>query len=98
MASQMQALPDVLAALCGLAQLEARQAADEASLQAALAALLFVDHDPAATQKMKDEARRLASELEARLTPAAIEAARATAHGLSLETLVTRVLAPASNA
>lgn len=85
---QMQAIPDVLAALIGLAQWSARTAAGEDALRAALATTLFIESHGAATAKVKERARCLESELEARLTPELVEAARQTARVASLETLV----------
>lgn len=87
MAWQMQAIPDVLTALVGLAQWSARTALEEETLQVTLSATLFIASHPAATPKAKERARCLQSELETRLSPVLIEAAREKKQVVSLEEL-----------
>lgn len=88
MAWEMQALPDVLAALEGLAAWSARQATSDEKLQADLTTTLFVLNHPAVLPQTKEAARRLQSELEKRLESHLVEAAQAHAQTLSLESIV----------
>lgn len=92
LAWKRQALPDVLAALGGLAQCSARQGSGEDVQQAALRTFFFVVNHPAATQQLKDEACQLKMELAAQLRPEQVEAAQAGARDWSLATLVESYL------
>jgi hypothetical protein len=93
---ERQALAEVLAALVGLAQWAVQNESGDEALQAALATTLFALQHPSATQKTKDEARRLGTEIEARLAASLVEAAQATAQTVSLATMVTDHLAAGS--
>jgi tetratricopeptide (TPR) repeat protein len=88
MAWEMQALPDVLAALAGLAEWSTRRAAIDEQLQSALTTTLFVLSHPATAQRTKDAALQLQSELQERLEPGQVQAARVLAETISLEALV----------
>lgn len=88
MAWEMQALPDVLTALGGLAAWSARQATSDEKLQTNLATALFVLNHLATSPQAKEAARQLVSQLENRLEPRQLLAAQARAHTATLESLV----------
>jgi tetratricopeptide (TPR) repeat protein len=96
MAWEMQAVPDLMVALGGLALWAARRTPDEASLQAALTSTLFVLNHPSTTKETKDEAALLQAELMERRQPADWAKAQARSREISLEALVTGYLAPDS--
>jgi predicted ATPase/transcriptional regulator with XRE-family HTH domain/Tfp pilus assembly protein PilF len=95
MAWERQSLPEVLEAMIGMARWSMRQGDGDEMQPEALASIQFVLNHPAATQKTKDDACQLRSELEGRLAPDQLEAAQVNAKNLSLETLVTGILKPA---
>lgn len=92
LAWERQTLPDVLAALGGLARYSAQQGAGEDVLHVALRSILFILNHPAATQQLKDDARQLKAELAAQLGAAQIEAAQAEARDWSLAAIVENSL------
>jgi tetratricopeptide (TPR) repeat protein len=98
MAWEMQALPDVLAAMLGLArvaiQTRAPEAAARAALQAALLPVLAVRHHPASSERTRDEAHILWTELASRLPAIQAETAQANAHKVPLGLIVERMLSP----
>lgn len=79
LAWEREALPDVLAALAGLARCSARQKSGQDVYLTALRAILFILNHPAATQQLKDETHQLKTELERQLGAAQIKAAQAEA-------------------
>lgn len=95
LAWERQALPEALEVLIGLARWSTQHGAREEMQQAALTSILFVLNHPVATDKMKDEARQLWSELELLLGAEQAEVEEARAQNISLEALVTSLLAPA---
>ncbi len=90
MAWEMQALPAVMATLAGLAEWATRRAAVDEQLRSALTTTYFVLNHPACDQRTREAAQRLESELEERLEPEMVEAARGLAGTITLEELVTR--------
>jgi tetratricopeptide (TPR) repeat protein len=96
LAWEIQSLPDVLAALCGLARWSARQGLTEATLPVVLASIAVVLDHPAATQKTKDDVRQLWIELEASLKPEQISAAQIQAQTVSFEQVVDLALSTSS--
>lgn len=100
LAWEMQALPDVLAALlglarCGLADVvhEAADAARQAR-QALLLPVLAVMEHPAASQRTRDEACSVWSQIAAQLPAVQVQTAQANAHTVPLGMIVNRMLAP----
>jgi hypothetical protein len=61
----------------------------------ALARLVYICQHPASPQETKDRAAQLRAELEARLPPAAVEAAQQRARSMDLAEAVQPVLAGA---
>jgi predicted ATPase len=92
LAWERQALPDVLAALGGLAQCLVQQSDGEEMRPAALRTIYFILNHPAATQQLKDEACQLKTELAAQLEAAQVEAAEAAAHDWPLALMVENCL------
>jgi predicted ATPase/DNA-binding SARP family transcriptional activator len=84
-ATEMQIMPVVLDGLAGMAALQAA----EGQVQAAYGQLELIVNHPAANRETRDRAAQLGAALEANLTPQQIEAARAQAHPISVETLAT---------
>jgi tetratricopeptide (TPR) repeat protein len=77
-----------LAALAGIAALQAKQG----EIEQALELLLIVLEHPATIQDTRDRAKQLRSELEAQLTTQQIEAVQMRAHAQPFETVVNEVL------
>jgi predicted ATPase/transcriptional regulator with XRE-family HTH domain len=92
---QTQAIPDVLVALLGLAQVLVRgEPASRSDLQSALLPVLVVMGHPASSQHSREEARRLWETLQASLPAEQIQAAQANAAQVPLGALVARMMAP----
>jgi tetratricopeptide (TPR) repeat protein len=92
LAWERQALPDVLAALGGLARCLAQQSDGEEMRVAALRTVFFILNHPAATQQLKDEACQLKTELVAQLGAAQVETAQTEAHDWPLAVMVENSL------
>jgi tetratricopeptide (TPR) repeat protein len=89
---EVHSLPDVLAALSGLAWWSVRQEPGQPPLPDILVSMAVVLNHPAATDSTKDAARQLWQRLEANLRPEEIEAARAQAETVPFETVVETAL------
>jgi predicted ATPase/transcriptional regulator with XRE-family HTH domain len=89
---EVHSLPDVLAALSGLAWWSVCQEPGQAASPDILVSVAAVLSNPAATERTKDDARRLWQRLEATFGSKEIEAARVAAENGPLETVVETAL------
>ena len=85
MAMEIGALAVVLDSLAGLATLLAASDPGEAAAEQAVELLAFVLAHPSSTQETKDQATPLLTELEGRLSPAAVAAAKARGQARDLQ-------------
>jgi tetratricopeptide (TPR) repeat protein len=88
MAMEIGALAVVLDSLVGLATLLAASDPGEAAAEQAVELLAFVLAHPSSTQETKDQATALSTELEGRLSPAAMAAAEARGRTRNLQEVV----------
>ncbi|HEX6035733.1 MAG TPA: tetratricopeptide repeat protein, partial [Anaerolineales bacterium] len=82
-AVSIQATPIALCALTGIAALHAKNGATERAYELAT----YCWQHPSSNRQTKDRAERLRADLEARLTPEQIEAARSRAQSMTLDSL-----------
>jgi predicted ATPase/transcriptional regulator with XRE-family HTH domain len=80
---RIQATPIALCALTGIAALHAKNGATERAYELAT----YCWQHPSSNWQTKDRAERLRADLEARLTPEQIEAARSRAQSMTLDSL-----------
>jgi predicted ATPase/DNA-binding SARP family transcriptional activator len=88
MAMEIGALAVVLDSLVGLATLLAASDPREAAAEQAVELLAFVLAHPSSTQETKDQATALSTELEGRLSPTAMAAAKARGRTHNLQDVV----------
>ena len=92
MAMDIESLWTVMDSLVGLAKLLPTRDPGEAAAERAIELLAFVLQHPATTQEARDRAELLLEELEGRLSPAAVAAAKARGQARDVEEIVAREL------
>jgi hypothetical protein len=85
--------PVALAAMAGLAALEARQECDQQTLEL----VLYILQHPAANQETKDQARGIQKDLEGKIPLQAVEAAYHRAGDKDLNEVIAQLLAGIEN-
>jgi hypothetical protein len=92
MAREIGAPAVALDSLAGLAHLLAASAPGEAAAEQAVELLAFVLAHPSSTQETKDQATAFLAELEGRLSPSAVAAAKAHGQECDLQDILERFL------
>jgi hypothetical protein len=87
-AMDIESLWMVLDSLVGLARLKTASDPGEAAAERAVELLTFVLHHPSSSQETKDRAAPLLAELENRLSPAAVAAAKERGQACDLSAIV----------